>query len=65
MNTSFTRKADFAYVYDLCALSGLRILIRLLRIQGILRTCTACALEATYVYEYVLACKSAFTSMSQ
>ena len=46
MNTSSARKADFAYVYGLCAISGLRVQIRILRVKRLLRTCMACALEA-------------------
>ena len=63
-NTYFARKADFAYVYNVCALSGLCVRIRCLRVKGLLRTCTACALEAAYAYKYVFERKAAFTSTS-
>ena len=64
MNTSYARKADYVYVYGLCALSNLCVQISLLRVKRICCMFTACALEAAYSYEYVFARKVAFTSMS-
>ena len=58
-NTYFPHRAAFAYVYYLCALSGLCVRIRILRVKWILRTCMACALKAVYAYEYVFACRAA------
>ena len=45
-NTSFSRKAAFASVYGLCTISGLCVRMRVLRVERLLCTCTACALEA-------------------
>ena len=50
-NTSLAQKATFACVYDLCALSGLFVRKRLLRINDLMRTYTTYALGVTYVYE--------------
>ena len=55
-NTSFARKSNFAYVYDLCALSGLCIWIRLLRVSDLMRMNTTYALKATYAYKVRLLC---------
>ena len=38
-NTSFARKATFAYVYNLCALSGLCVQICLLRVKRLSLQC--------------------------
>ena len=64
MNTSFACKAAFAYVYDLCALSGLCVQIRILRVKRILCVYTTCALEEAYAYKYVFALKAGFNSTS-
>ena len=59
-NTYFARKANFAYVYDLCALSSLCVWIRLLRVSDLLRMYTNFALEAAYAYKYGIARKAAY-----
>ena len=53
-NTSLAREATFAYVYDLFALSGLCVRIRILRVSDLMRTYTTYMLEATYAYEVQL-----------
>ena len=38
-NTSFARRAYYAYVYGLCTLSGLCVQIRLLRVKQLILYC--------------------------
>ena len=59
-NTSFARKATFAYVYNLWALSSLCIWIHILCTSKLLRMYTTCALKETYAYEYGFARKSTY-----
>ena len=59
-NTAFACKANFAYVYNFCSISGSCVQIIILRVSNLLRTYTTFALKATCAYEYDFAHKATY-----